>query len=83
MLFIYDEDRVECIRSNVMIEEQRKRLFSRYASNLAFLNIQTLKRSFDRYKTFLNVESLRDRLYSSSFQFFFNESMSKSNNRKL
>ena len=39
MLFIYGKDRVEFIRLNVDIEEQRKRLFSKYASNLAFLNI--------------------------------------------
>ena len=60
MLFIHDENRAECIRLNVDIEEQRKRLFSKYASNLAFFNIQMLKESFDRHKTFVNVESLYD-----------------------
>ena len=67
MLSIYNENRVEYIRLNIDIEEQRKRLFSKYTSNLAFLNIQTLKTSFDHYKTFVNVESLRDRSYSFSF----------------
>ena len=66
MLFIYDEDRTECIQLNIDIEEQRKRLFSKYASCLAFFNIQMLKESFDRHKTFVNVESLCGRLY-----FFF------------
>ena len=37
MLFIYDEHRAECIRLNINIEKQCKRLFSKYASNLAFL----------------------------------------------
>ena len=82
MLFIYDEDRAECIRLNVDIKEQRKRLFSKYASNLAFFNIQISKKSFDRHKTFVNVESLRDRSYSFFFQFLLNESISKSNNKK-
>ena len=83
MLFIYNEDRVECIRLNVNIEKQCKRLFSKYASNLAFLNIKTSKESFDCYRRFMNVESLRDRLYSSFFPSFLNESISKSNNEKL
>ena len=71
MLFIYDKDRVKYIQINVDIEEQRKRLFSRYILNLAFFNIQTLKESFNCHRTFVNVESLCDRLYSFSFQFFF------------
>ena len=83
MLFIYDENRAECIRLNIDIEKQRKRLFSKYTSNFAFFNIQTLKKSFNRHRTFMNIESLRDRSYFSSFQFFLNESVSKSNNKKL
>ena len=70
MLFIYDKDRVECIRLNVDIEKQYKYLFSKYASNLAFFNIQTSKELFDRYRTFVNVESLCDRLYFFLFYFF-------------
>ena len=82
MLFIYNEDRAECIRLNVDIKKQRKRLFSKYVSNLAFFNIQTLKKSSDYYRIFINVESLRDCLYFFSFQFSLNESVSKSNNKK-
>ena len=37
MLFIYDEDRVEYIRSSVDIEEQRKCLFSNTHQILHFL----------------------------------------------
>ena len=81
-MFIYDKDRVKYIRLNVNIEEQRKRLFSKYVSNLTFFNIQTSKELFDRHRIFVNIESLRDRLYSSSFQFLLNESISKSNNKK-
>ena len=73
MLSIYNKNHIECIRSNVDIEEQCKRLFSKYASNLAFFNIQTLKESFNCHRIFVNAESLRDRLYFSSFQFFLNE----------
>ena len=83
MLFIYDEDRVEYIQSNVDIEEQRKHLFLKYVLNLAFFNIQTSKESFDHYRIFVNVESLRDRSYLFSFQFLLNKSVSKSNNKKL
>ena len=83
MLFIYDENRVECIRSNVDIEKQRKRLFSKYASNLAFFNIQMLKELSNRHRIFVNVESLHDRSYFSSFQFLLNESVSKFSNKKL
>ena len=83
MLLIYNEDCVEYIRSNVNIKEQRKRLFSKYALNLAFLNIQTSKESFDHYRTFVNAESLCDRSYSFSFQFFLNENILKFNNKKL
>ena len=82
MLFIYNEDRAECIRSKIDIKEQRKRLFSKYASNLAFLNIQTSKELFNHHRTFVNVESLRDRSYFSFFQFLLNESVSKFNNKK-
>ena len=82
MLFIYDKDRVKCIQLNIDIEKQRKRLFSKYALNFAFFNLQTLKKLFDRYKTFVNVESLRDRSYFFSFQFLLNERVSKSNNKK-
>ena len=67
MLSVYSEDRAECIQLNIDIEEQRKRLFSKYTSNFAFFNIQMLKESFDRYRIFVNVESLHDRSYFSSF----------------
>ena len=83
MLFIYGEDRAECIRLNIDIKEQRKRLFSKYALNFASFNIQMLKELFDRHKIFVNAESLCDRLYFSFFQFFLNKSVSKSNNKKL
>ena len=83
MLFIYNEDCVECIRLDIDIEEQRKHSFSRYVLNFVFFNIQTLKKSFDRHRTFVNVESLHDHSYSSSFQFFLNESVSKCNSKKL
>ena len=82
MLFIYNEDCVEYIRSNVDIEKQRKRLFLKYASNLAFFNIQTSKELFDHHRTFVNAESLYDRSYFSFFQFLLNESISKSNKKK-
>ena len=83
MLFIYDEDRVECIRLNVDIKQQRKRLFSKYASNLAFFNIQILKKLFYCHRIFVNVESLHNCLYSFSFQFHLNKSVSKFNNKKF
>ena len=82
MLFIYDKDSVKYIQLNIDIEKQRKRLFSKYASNLAFLNIQTSKESSDRHRTFMNIESLRNYSYFSSFQFLLNKSVSKSNNKK-
>ena len=82
MLFIYDENRAEYIRLNIDIEKQCKRLFSKYVSNLAFFNIKTSRKSFDRHRTFVNAESLCDRLYSSSFQLLLNESVSKFNNKK-
>ena len=81
MLFIYDENCIERIRLNVDIKEQRKRLFSKYTLNFVFLNIQTLKESFNCHRIFINVESLRDRSYFSSFWFFFNESISKFDNK--
>ena len=81
MLFIYNEDRTECIQLNVDIQEQRKRLFSKYVLNFASFNTQISKESSDRHRTFVNVESLRDRSYSSSFQFLLNENISKFNNK--
>ena len=67
MLFIYNEDRVECIQLNIDVKEQYKHLFSRYASNFAFFNIQTSKESSDCHRTFVNIELLRNLFYFSFF----------------